>query len=104
MERPDAVERDAEPQPPDRPLRQIVEPAGTGERQAVVTSGCARQTMWGKQSAERLKPTNLLGRFKGLAGKQVTWRLVGGCQRVTASAVTELELTLEVGTPKIVWQ
>src|SRR5689334_14529833 len=45
----DALDLDAEPQPPDGELRKVEEPVGAGEGDAVVGADCARQATLAKE-------------------------------------------------------
>src|SRR5690606_6043307 len=65
--RPDALEANTQPQPPDRQLREVVEPVRAGEGQSIVGTDRARQTMLGKDTPEGLEDTLLARRFEGLA-------------------------------------
>jgi len=98
----DALEDDAEPQPPDRQLREIVEPVRAGEGQAVVGADGKRQSAFGKHPREGIEDAAFTGRLEGLAAQEIARCLVGDRQGVTISAVAQLELALEVGAPQIV--
>lgn len=62
---------DAQPQPPDGELRQIVKTVRAGEGHAVVAADCVWQTTLGKQPAKGLDDGKLLVRRKGFAGKKI---------------------------------
>src|SRR5690242_2897817 len=100
----DALDRDAEPEPPDREAGEIVEAVWTGEGEPVVASDGGRQAALAEQMLEGLDDRGLLGRFKGFAQQQVARGMVGNRQGVTVAAVVELELALEVGAPEVVGQ
>jgi hypothetical protein len=48
----DALDRDAEPQPPDGELGEVEQGIGTGERNAVVGADCLGQATLGKELFE----------------------------------------------------
>src|SRR5690606_11949288 len=100
--RPDALEANTQPQPPDRQLREVVEPVRAGEGQSIVGTDRARQTMLGKDTPEGLEDTLLARRFEGPAAEEVSRALVGDRQGVTVTAIAKLELALEVGALQII--
>ena len=67
----DALDGDAQAQPPDRQFRQIVETVGRGKGQAVVAPDGGGKAALGKQALERVEGIGLFGRFMGLAQKQL---------------------------------
>lgn len=75
--RPDALAPIAEPQPPDRQLRQIVKAVGTGERQTIIAADRRRQAALGKDPLEGVEHALFARRFKGFAGEQKARGLVG---------------------------
>ena len=98
----DALDGDAQPQPPDREAGEIVEAVGTGERQPVVAADGDGQAAVTEQPLERGDDRGFPGRFEGLAQQQIARRMVGDRQGVTVAAIAELELALEVGAPQVV--
>ncbi len=95
----DALDGDAEAQPPDRQAGEIVEAVGTGEGQAIVASDRPRQAAIAEQLLEGFNDRGFAGRFGGLTQQQIARSMVGDRQGVTVAAIAELELALEVGAP-----
>jgi hypothetical protein len=122
----DALDGDAQPQPPDREAGEIVEAVGTGEQQSVVAADGDGQAAVAEQPLERFDDRGFPGRFEGLAQQQIarsivpgvlssgaresppgrgpyqTWRDGRRPSGVTIAAIAELELALEVGAPQVV--
>ena len=82
----DALDSDAQPQPPDRQAGEIVEAVGTGEGEAIVAPDGHRQAALAEQLLEGLNDRDFPGRFEGLAQQQVTRGMVGDREGVTAAA------------------
>jgi hypothetical protein len=97
----DAFGKDAELNPPHAQLR---EPAYglARERRAVVRADGARQAELAKRELELLPNGRVTRLNEPLALDQVPTRRVGNREGVTARAVAECEMALEVGTPNVV--
>jgi len=104
MARQNALEGDAEPEPEDRELRQVVESVRTGKGQAVVAADRCRKAALPEELDKGLDDRLLAGRFKGFTAQDHARGLIGDGQRVTVASVTGLELALEIGAPEVVGQ
>jgi hypothetical protein len=98
----DALDSDAEPEPPDGEPRQIEQGIGAGEGHAIVASDGSWQTAFLEEPLEGGDGRILAGRFQGLAKKQKARGVVGDGERIAIAAVAEPELALEIGAPKLV--
>jgi len=98
----DALDRDAEPEPPDGELGQVEEGVGAGEGNAVVGADGLRQAALGEELLEGGDGKVLAGRFEGFAEQQEARGVVSDGQRVAIPSVAELELAFEVGAPELV--
>ena len=99
----DALDGDAEPEPPDGELGEVEQSIGTGEGNAVVdrmADGRPRST---NSCSKAVKCEVFAGGFKGFAQQQEARRVIGDGQWIAVAAVAELELALEVGAPQVVW-
>ena len=65
----DAFDSYAEPEPPDREFREIVEAIGTGKRHAIVLAYGLRQATRPEQGMEGFDDGGLLCALQGLAGQ-----------------------------------
>jgi hypothetical protein len=102
MARLDALDGDAEAQPPDGELGQIEEPIGAGEGDAVVGADGGGETALGEEAFEGLDDRHLADGLVGIAEQQEARGVVGDGERIAPSALAELELALEVGAPQVV--
>ena len=98
----DALDGDAEPEPPDRELGEVEEAVRAGERHAIVGADRLGQAALLEELLEGGDGEVFAGRFKRLAEQQIARGVVGDGQRIAVPAVAELELALEVGAPEVV--
>src|SRR6267143_560638 len=100
----DALDGDAEPQPPHREFGEIKEAVRTSERHAIVGPDRLGQATLLEELLEGSDSKVLAGRFKGFAEQQKARGVVGDSQRKAVPAIAELELALEIGAPEVVWR
>ena len=98
----DALDGDAQAQPPDGQLGQVEQGVGAGEGDAVVGADGGGQAALEEQLLEGGDGGVFAGGFEGFAQQQEAGGVVGDGQRVAVVTVAELELALEVGAPQIV--
>ena len=98
----DALDGDAEPQPPDGELGEVEQAVRTGERDAVVGPDRQRQAAFAEELLEGGDGEVLAGQFKGFADQNKARGVVGDGQRIAVPPIAELELALEVGAPEVV--
>src|SRR6185437_609829 len=98
----DALDLDAEAEPPDRELGEIEQGVGTGEWDAVVGADGLGQAELLEGGLEHLERIGFLGAGERLASDQVAAGEVGDGQRIAIAAVSEHELALVVGAPQII--
>jgi hypothetical protein len=98
----DALDGNAEPEPPDGELGEIEQRIGTSEGDAIVGANGRRQAALDKQLLEGGECEVLAGGLQSFAQEQEARGMVGDGERVAIAAVAELELALEVGAPKVV--
>src|SRR5215217_1972010 len=99
----DALDLDAESEPPDGELGQIEEGICTGERNAIIGANGLGQSELFENGLKHGESVDLLGGGERLASEDIAAGEVGDGQRVTVAAVGEHELALVVGTPQLVW-
>ena len=101
LARGDALERDAEPEPPDREPRQAVEPAA-GEGHPVVGADRGRQAALLEQPVKGGENRGFRRPLQRLDHQDEARGLVGDGERVAEPPVAEPELALEVAAPEVV--
>src|SRR5688500_14029414 len=102
MARSDALDGDAETEPPDGKLRQIEEGVRAGEGNAVVGADGGGQAALPEEALEGGDRRLLTGGVERLAHEQEAGGVVGDGERIAVAAIAEPELALEVGAPQIV--
>src|ERR1700731_5331402 len=100
----DALDGDAEADPPHRGLGKIKGAVRTGERHAIVGPDRLGQATLLEELLEGSDGKVLAGRFKGFAEQEIARGVVGDSQRKAVPAIAELEPALEIGTPEVVWR
>src|SRR6201984_1148306 len=100
----DALDGDAEAEPPHREFGEIEEAVRTGERHAIVGPDRLGQAALLEELLEGGDGEVFAGRFKGFAEQQKARGVVGDSQRKAVAAIAELELALEIGAPELVWR
>src|SRR5947209_19478578 len=96
----DALDRDAEPEPPNGELGEVEQAVGAGEGDAVVGADGVWQAALAKELLEGGDDRVLPCRLHGLAEQQEARGVVGDGEGIAVAPVAELELALEVHTPK----
>jgi len=92
----DALDRDAEPEPPDGELGEIEQSIRTGEGDAVIGSDGRWQAALGKQLLEGGKCEVFAGGFEGFTQQQEARSVITDGERIAIMPVAELELALSV--------
>src|SRR5262249_19165255 len=98
----DALDVDAETEPPDGELGEIEEGVWASEGYSVVGSYCIGKTVLAKEALEGSNGEVFAGGFEGLAQEQVSRGVIGDGEGIAIAPVTELELAFEVGAPQFV--
>src|SRR5262245_26751568 len=93
----DALDLDAEPEPPDREPAQSEESIGTCEWHAVIGANGTRQAELLECALEYGERIILLGCGQGFAGDEIAAGEVADGQRIAITPVGEHELALVVG-------
>jgi hypothetical protein len=98
----DALDLDAEPQPPDRELGQIEEGVRTRERHAIIGADGLGQAVLLEDGLEHLESVGFPGSGERLAGEEVTAGEVGDRERIAIATIGEHEFAFVVGAPQII--
>lgn len=88
----DALDRDAEPEPPDGELGEVEQSIRTGEGNAVVRSDGGWQAALDKQLLERGKCEVFAGRLEGFAQQQEARSVISDGEWIAITPVAEFEL------------
>src|ERR1700688_3530223 len=96
----DALDGNAEPQPPNGESAQVEQTIGRGEGHAVVGTNGSWQAAFLKQALKGGKGSLFLDRLHGLAEQKVAASVIGNGQGVTIPLIAQHELALVVGTPQ----
>src|ERR1700732_560897 len=100
MARLEALDGNAEPQPPNGESAQVEETIGRGEGHAVVGTNGLGQAAFPKQALKGSKGALFLDGLHGLAEQKVTAGVIGNGQGVTIPLISQHELALVVGAPQ----
>ena len=96
----DALDRDAQPQPPHGQLGEVEQAVGAGEGETVVGSDGIGQSPLLEQLEEGREGCFFTRRLQGFAHQDEARSLIGDGQGVTVLCVAELELALEISAPQ----
>src|SRR4029077_5423118 len=95
----DALDLDAEPEPPDGQPAQIEQGIGGGERDAIVGADAGWQAALLEQAFEGRKSQVFPRGLERLAEQQIARGVIGDGEGIAVGLVAELELTLVIGAP-----
>jgi hypothetical protein len=98
----DALDGDAQAQPPDGELGEVEQGVGGGEGDAVVGAYGGGQAALGEEVIEGGDGGVLADRGESLAEEEEAGGVVGDGERVAILAVAEAELALDVDAPEVV--
>lgn len=96
----DALEADAESEPPDTEPGESEQSIAGGEGRAVVSPDRTRQPVVLEDTLEDRERELGSNRLETLAREQIPGPIIGDRERVTVALVAEHELALEVGAPQ----
>ena len=96
----DALEADAEPQPPNREFAQAVARVRGREGHTVVGANRLRQAEILEGALEDTEGIPLLRGRERFAGEQVPRRVIGDGERIAIALIAEQELPFVVGAPE----
>lgn len=98
----DALDVDAEPEPPDRQPRQVEQSVRTREGSAVVGSDRPGQAELLEDALEHGEGVSLLRRVQRFTSQEIAASKIGDRQWIAVALVGEHELALVIGAPQIV--
>src|SRR3546814_6550706 len=98
----DAFDLNAEPEPPDRELRQVVEPVGAGEGNAVVRADGVGQAALLEQALKDRNDASPFHALEGFASANEPRGVIGDGQGVKIAALAHLEPASEDNAPQII--
>ncbi len=96
----DALDLDAEPEPPDRQLREVEQRIGAGEGHAIVRADGRRQTKLLEEPLENREGVGFFGGGEGFAADEIAAGEVGDGERIAIAPVGQHELALVIGAPQ----
>jgi len=102
MPRFDALDANAEAEPPHRQLAQSEQSVGTCERNAVIGTDGVGQSKILESAFEDGKGIDLLGGREGIAGDEIATGEVADRERVAVASIGEHELALVIRAPQLV--
>src|SRR5262245_28847200 len=102
MARPDPLDLDPQPQPPDRQLTEIEEGIRRGEGNAVIRANGLGQSEVGEDAFEGTEGIELPGGFHSLARQQIAGGIVGNGERIAVAPVAQEKLSLVVRAPQVI--
>ena len=100
----DALDVDAQAQPPDGELAQAEQRMGAGEGHAVIGADRLGQAKLLESALEHGEGVGFLGGRQGLAAEEVAAGEVADGERVAVAPIGEHELAFVVGAPQLVGQ
>jgi len=98
----DALDVDAQAQPPDRQLAEVEQCIGACERNPIVGADGVGQAELLERVLEHGEGIGFLGGGECLAGDQIAAGEVGDRQRIAIAPIGEHDLTLVIGAPQII--
>src|SRR5713226_3376247 len=102
MARLDALDANAQPEPPDRELAQVEQGVGGSEWNAIIAANVGRQAALLKKPFKHGKSVVFFGARKSLTGEEIPAGMIGDGQRVAVLMIAQQELALVIGAPQFI--
>src|ERR1700724_1406330 len=102
MARLNALDANAEPEPPNRELAQIEQGVSGSEGNTVIAADVRRQAALLKKPLKHGKCVVFFGGRKGFTGEEVPAGVIGDGQRIAVLMIAQQELALVIGAPKLI--
>ena len=102
MARLNALDANAEPEPPNRELAQIEQGVSGSEGNTVIAADVRRQAALLKKPLKHGKSVIFFGGREGLTGEEIPAGVIGDGQRIAVLMIAQQELALVIGAPKLI--